>query len=211
MINSKNKKNHFSSRYPHTQGSFHQSASSPMLSQPSSPSQSRTASPTRSVNNASNASGNVVVTQGGGVRAGNGGGGAGGQGRGSVRNSRRPSIDTTPPPPQQQSQIITMVDNEVVLPQNLKGFDDVSDLSLTLTHSLSLSISPFTLSHFLLYFVDPLRLLQLLFHSTFNKLAVLFSLVSSSAYPYQLKAFFFIIFWQHLTRLSTSSNSFVFD
>lgn len=53
------------------------------------------------------------------------------QGRGgSVRNSRRPSIDTTPPP--QQSQIITLVDNDTsVLTQNLKGFDDVSDFLLT--------------------------------------------------------------------------------
>lgn len=101
------------------EGSFHQTVSSPMLSQPSSPSQSRTTSPTRNVNTSSSVgnNSNLNVNQGGR--------GAGtGQGRGSVRNSRRPSIDTTPPP--QQSQIITMVDNEVVLPQNLKGFDDVS-------------------------------------------------------------------------------------
>lgn len=68
--------------------------------------------------NASNNSGNSSNMSGRG-------GGNGGQGRGSVRNSRRPSIDTTPPP--QQSQIITMVDNEVLLSQNIKGFDDVSD------------------------------------------------------------------------------------
>lgn len=118
------------------EGSFHQTASSPMLSQPSSPSQSRSTSPSKSVIgirnesavilNTSNASvgnnSNLNVTQGGRNASGTGTG----QGRGSVRNSRRPSIDTTPPP--QQSQIITMVDNDIVLPQSMKGFDDVSAL-----------------------------------------------------------------------------------
>lgn len=119
------------------QGSFHQSASSPMLSQPSSPAHSRTASPTRSGRNIDDNSSRSSTTGGSSSQTSERGSTGGnrqqqqGQGntRGTVKTSRRPSIDSTPPPQQTaQSQIITVVaGNEMIIPANLKGdFNEVS-------------------------------------------------------------------------------------
>lgn len=84
-----------------------------MLSQPSSPSHSRTASPNRSTTS------NIIQQQTQPIRN---------PQRGvTLRNSRRPSVETTPPPSvQQQPQLIGLMPNDMILQQNIKNMDEVS-------------------------------------------------------------------------------------